>query len=524
MLEEELLRNKDAILNAAKRLNWKTTLAQQYLNERFRAEGGKPLKNGKPFNDDRNIISMAALNIDIKDLPEEEARARMLEEIKNITDAYFEKSDMKPYIKKMYDNAARTDNIDWSDERQVEKIFATIGASQALSTVTSDFPKEMSELYPTHDDVSKIDAIIAIPNMIFFNVAGALQKSGLGEEVQKYVPMGLKAGSAVHGSPNLQVEHDTAIQAYEAALRDEKTVVLDPGVNEHSKNFFLGNSVSMTNAHTEEEYNEDNYAKDFMTSISELSRNTSMEQIMVKTLIKAARAKDVDYDERDLLFINGKSINEIIEEKKERGATAYEANREVAQMFKDALLDGKSVVTLMRFSYTPDGKTKFHHQDIKVDLDKLNEIDRKETNYSRFRRFLDKIKIFKIKKHASNSERDKKQEKFKKNKKFQEALRRAEDRAIEIYNNIDLKAGGITNLINTIPRIKRDETELDKKAAKGKETENTKVNEKTVITPEKTRVDFPKDEFINDNPVVKTSTKEKIEEKKLTNDSPAKNP
>jgi hypothetical protein len=122
------------------------------------------------------------------------------------------------------------------------------------------------------------------------------------------------------------------------------------------------------------------------------------------------------------LFINGKSVRETIRElNEEQNETLFNAQAIAGKMLTKALTDGKSIVTMMQVVTGKDGKTEFNHQELKVDLNALNKADKKENNYSRFRRFLDLLHIYKIKRFKTNDDRDTAQEKMRNSKEFKDA-------------------------------------------------------------------------------------------------------
>ena len=180
---------------------------------------------------------------------------------------------------------------------------------------------------------------------------------------------------------------------------------------------------------------------------------------MMSNLIDAD--EDLEFGYSDMLFINGKSFLQISQEMAEKHGYKRN-NRAVGDMLagkilRDALTDGKSVVSLLRMSYTTQGTVKFTHQDVKVDLDKLNEVDRQETKYSYFRRLLDRFGIFKIQKYPTNASRDAKQAKTREKTKHHNAMREAENKILELYSTIKPEPNKDKNLANIIPKLVRHE-------------------------------------------------------------------
>jgi hypothetical protein len=206
------------------------------------------------------------------------------------------------------------------------------------------------------------------------------------------------------------------------------------------------------------------------------------------------------------LFINGKSVRDTIRELNEdKGHSVFEARVIAGKMLTGALTDGKSIVTMMQVVTAKGGKTEFRHQEVKVDLDQLNKVDRAETNYSLFRRFLDWAHIWKIQRFKSNDARDAAQEKLRSSEKFQKALREAEDKFINRYNSDEIQDKITRNypaLAEVIPKIVRAE-----EFEKNNQIENNP-----------SRIPLGNIE-LESNKNVKIEPKPELQDKTLTNDS-----
>ena len=88
----------------------------------------------------------------------------------------------------------------------------------------------------------------------------------------------------------------------------------------------------------------------------------------------------------------------------------------------------------MRANVLAGGKVVFTHQEIKVDLDKLNKLERKE-KHNAFRRALDFFKIYRIKpKYPSNAQREANQERIRESQEYQNWKKGAEKKFIDTYN------------------------------------------------------------------------------------------
>jgi hypothetical protein len=134
-------------------------------------------------------------------------------------------------------------------------------------------------------------------------------------------------------------------------------------------------------------------------------------------------------------LINGRSVHDLVQDKiNNEGMENDKAIKEVGRFLRDALTDGKSIVTMLRPSVTADGKIDFDEQEIKVDLDKLNKAERNE-KHNAFRRALDYLGISKIPpKYPSNKERDEKQAEMLRSKEIKNAIKAAKRDFVNAYN------------------------------------------------------------------------------------------
>jgi hypothetical protein len=147
-------------------------------------------------------------------------------------------------------------------------------------------------------------------------------------------------------------------------------------------------------------------------------------------------------------------LTDIVEEKKDElrnnGGARMPENIIAGKAFRDALCAG-SVISVMRPNMLPGGKVAFSYQEVKVNLDKLNELERNE-KHNVFRRILDYFGIWKIQpKYPSNEQREAMQAEFKSSAEYRNSMKAAEKKFIDTYNENS--------------RIKRaEEDELQKKS------------------------------------------------------------
>lgn len=357
-----------------------------------------------------------------------------------------------PYIKDLFERATYDDAaVDWDNVKDVENVLATMKASQALATLVRDFPDEILHLYPSGEAIARMDAISAKTSLLYLKLRTFMSRNP--EILDAAGDLALGRDDRFDTAKNdLTVNLGTAI--FDARLAGRNVVTIDPSQDELMIQHFMSKSFETEILGGTETYDDVEYAKDFMAAIGSVYLHTSMEQIPTSLIGKGA---DVDHEDYQNLYINGKSVSAIIVERaSKKGINGFSAQREVAKLFRDALTDGKSVVTLMQSVISAEGKTEFRHQEIKVDLDKLNAIDKERGNYSRFRRFLDRRGWWKIQKFPSNKSRDAKQERVKESADFKSSIRAAEDTYINNYNGEGVQRLS-DRLLKSIPKLTRVE-------------------------------------------------------------------
>lgn len=450
----QMINNKAVLLRAAQNANWKIERATQCVTKYF---GGN-----LPIYDHRNILNLAALSINFDNVPQGEREAYFDKEVVKIIDA-FEGNGRADCMQQMYSLIATDGNIDWSNEAQVENFLVSLLTNQALNTMTYDFPKETFEFCKTHEDVKLIDELVARSDVFSYKAGEMLMQLDCYEDINKLIPLGLKKGG-LYGSPATKIETELTEMVWNETAQGKNTITLDATINEHSKNFFFGKPVEMRNPNDGTITDSNEYAKYYLLGLTEsVIKHSAIEQMTIKTL-QAGSGYELEFD--DLLCINGKPISAFRDELRKKGIFGENAQFAVGKMLRDALTDGKSVVTTTRFNPAADGTMRIEHKEIKVDLNKLNEIDRTQNHHNIFRRLLDRIGLWKIQRFPTNEQRDANQAKIKNDTKYVESLRAIENRVFDIYNNINPQKLGHKFLTTAIPRITREEAVPDKQVSK----------------------------------------------------------
>lgn len=497
-MPKEMLTNPELFVNVASSLKWKIDNVTAYSSK-------QPEKTGY---DTRHINDIAPLIIDVSHLPAEEQEAAYDAEVKKMGAAFYTYDPatdrpypdaVRPYIVAFFDRIRNItgSEMDWEDPKKIADLLLAMKASQAIGTLVGDFQSIILDLYPDHDSITKFDASVSQTYMLYLKVGVAMARAGV--DVEEYVPIGTKHLDSF--DQDLQQQVIGAV--YDATINGEDTVVLDPTVTDLAKKHFLRIPFSEMHYGGMAEYTNDDYLVDYMNRLSIAYSCTSVEQQMVGRINDGSNGAFNSYD---LISINGRTIHEIINEKVNGGSDENTAEREAAQMFREALTDGKSVVDLMSVSFNKDGKVAFHHKNIKVDLNKLNAAN-KEVNYGRFRKFLDRIGLWKIpNKYPTNDARDAAQVSVKNSDEFKNLLRATEDKLIECYNNLEptSRAKDITNLFKTIERDEKTDSKnlATEQQINGRESLQIKIDDhvKTNISePVKVEPTLEKSQIVKSN-------------------------
>ena len=503
MPNPQMFTNLEVLKKARESFNWKLTTAREVTET-----VPNPFKindTGSTF-DVRYPEDIAALIVDMSGVPENEREAYYRKQTEQIAKAFFtldEKTNLpypeaiKPYIKQVYEKMTTTADINWDSVEDVERLLATEKASQSFATFVTDFPGVFFELYPTPDEIRRIDNLTAKSSLICHDsriFLGSNEATVADSDKRDFM---IQSNNSFENELISELGH----RVIDARIKGDDDIHLDFSASDLTKKYFLDEPFEFDNGGMLP-YTNDSYAKDYLMYLARSYTHTSVEQVSEKVI---SQASDYDSPEYDHLYINGKSARDSIVELKKQGYSGFDAHAAVGKMLKNALTDGKSIVTMMRVVTAAGGKTEFSHQEIKIDLDKLNQVDKKETNYSRFRRFLDWAHIWKIQRFKSNDARDAAQEKLRSSEKFQKALREAEDKFINRYNSDEIQDKITRNypaLAEVLPKIVRAE-----EFEKNNQIENNPI-----------RIPLGNIE-LESNKNVKIEPKHETKDKTLTNDS-----
>ena len=444
MPNTNILKNREAFNRALENAMWKLQRSSEFSATMPQIVG----------LDTRNLNDLAILLIDLNEVPTESREAYFDAELKKLADAFYTLDPntgrpyphlIKPVIEKTFKKIALNTNIDWDNEAQIENVICTIKASQAVATLAYDFKNEFLELYPTVEDKARTDAISGFAYLVYNEVGTVMLQKDID------FPYEFMVGVRHFDHFSFAVEHEVANEVFKADMKGGAEIAIDPTNNELTKKCFFKTPFTASCRDGAIEYSDEEYLVDYMGMLGLTYNKTSVEQLMVSR-VKSGSGEE--FNEHDLVSINGRSVHDIIKEKVANGASRDQATVEAAKMFRDALTDGESVVNLMRVSFNKQGEVSFRYQDVKLDLDKLNAAYRKE-HYGFFRRFLDKIGFWKIPaRFASNKVRDARVADAKKNTQYQEALQATENKFIDTYNQI-APTKDEREMLKFIPKITR---------------------------------------------------------------------
>ena len=408
MAKNKYFTNRKVFWQAARNAQW-------LLAQGFNAFADNPLTTNVEY-DRRNLSDLAALLIDVSGVPEDQKETYFKAEAKKIFHAFDtpskddpKKSDpelIKPYIKQMFEKVATDlDKVDYNDVNQLTNLFVTMRSVQMLATMVENFPQEASELYPTPEEKAKIDAISAKAYIAFLEGRVRISEQGL-DDVAEILSL----------NPGSSVDHSYFVTAnITNALGDAKTnntsVMLDPTSDDMMADYLYGADFTKTNwarlpdgTSRNDPYTQDDCIKTVLGALVGAHSNTSMEHVVMRHLISEQSYPET-ISEKELLLINGKSIKEIHNELMAQGMTENEAELEAGKILRGALTDGQSKVSLLSATLETNGEMTVAARDIKVDLDKLNDIARKK-EHNWFRRALHSLGWKIPDKYPSNDTRD----------------------------------------------------------------------------------------------------------------------
>lgn len=426
--------NQAAFEEGYNRVIWKNNLVNEYFKNI-----NYSLDKASAF-DHREIIRLISLIVDmsvVANEPENLQREYFNSQIKDIEENFILSNDPAtklPYIKRMYECAATTYDIDWNNPAEIDNLLCSVASQQMLGTVMERMPAEVMSIFPTKDDVKKLD------NISISNFAHMLNMQNYLLRHNPDINRGIGVGHNDTESFSTRISTPVFLSFVEATKNGSNVAMFDPTKLDILKKHFLGDTFTIhydepvfPNDPTNTEvfhmtYESDEASKDFLAAINSVWSGTLNELLTVKAAFsESERSK--------LLFINGKSVFDIVSEKiSEENLSPMKANIAAGNMLRDAMTDGKSIVSLMRPNITEGGKVSFTHQEIKADLDELNKVERNE-KHNIFRRALDFIGIWKITpKFPSNAARDEQQKATRIDSDYQKSLTNAEKEFIKSYN------------------------------------------------------------------------------------------
>ena len=431
-----MLSNKVALEAGIDRAAWKLELGAEYFFKEVTYDVAK-----LDFFDHREIRTIAAMLIDISSVAnetEDVKREYYIGKLHVFEQEFLFSKDPEAknrLLKKIYEEIATDIDIDWDNPAEIDHVACSLRVQQVLGTIADKTPQDVLKVYNTVSEAKRLDNI-SLKNMMNLGVF----QNTLVEQCPKEIASKITAGMNFDGYA-YRFRNDI-INAFVKANEDGTNVAtFDPNTSETFKKHFLGDEFDLVftkrstdplepDAMIEEHYTSDDATKNFMEYIYGISSGTVNEYIVMSGYLTG-------HSKEEMLFINGRPMSEIIAEQEAVYANDPTPRKtaliSAGRILRDALTDGNSVVSIMRPYLVEGGKVAFNHQEIKVDLDKLNKIERQE-KHNVFRRMLHAIGIRIPHKYASNQERERNQSAIKSDPQYQAALKNAEKKFIDAYN------------------------------------------------------------------------------------------
>lgn len=524
-----MLSNEEAWREGLERAAWKRRMAMKYF-----AEVDYKVEKITEY-DHRDLYSLATLLIDITPVAnasEEEKIAYFKSEIKKLENDFVLTKNPEtrlPYLRRLYEEIKTDCEIDWDSPEEIDHLCASVLAQQALGTMVEKMPHAVLPLFPSIDDAKRLDLI----NMKNYINLGKFQAVLFSRDRDL-----LKSTLGTGGIPDTR-ENWLAFHATDPIIKateeNSNVIMFDPTVYEPLKKHFLGdtfdyvtrvqNDPSDPNDISIEHFTDDDAAVILATSISEVSAKTVNETRLTQVFSDGA-----EHERRALVLINGKSLKDIYEEQlnilknTDTRTPERDANRAMSKILRDSLTDGHSVVSVVRPNLAADGKVSFTHQEVKVDLDKLNKIERNE-KHNAFRRALDYLRIYKIKpKYASNEARDERQREYKNTTDYKNMLASVEKKFIDTFNKNSLKTREKENakILENEQKGRKQEVQRDRflqaypEISAANENNEQEINQAINDSYSPDRYNIIVDEILNEYKDVPVEPKnEEIQEKSL---------
>ena len=467
--------NQEALLEGHRRAAWKMEQTQKFF-----ADYKKPDNVKFDFRDMYTLlpflVDMNGMITESEDMQSE----YFLNEIKKIEAAFVGTIDpetgipdfkaVEPYLRRLYATVATDHNIDWDDPSKIEHLFSSIGAQQTMGTMVEKFTPEFFRMCATAEEMQQIDiaSMKSYASVYYFQNKIAKRQP----ELLSFV---IKAPED-YGTRLVYLDLETTKAVAEAIENDSDTIMLDGSASEVGRAHFgrPGEKYTLDEdcVNGPDEWNSDEIALKYLEDLMDIAGKSVFAYTSTKVVSEGLRT--------DFLFINGKPISDFFAELKmdDTYQSRTKAKATVANILRNAMTDGKSVVSIMRPYPTSDGKVTFKHQNVKVDFDKLNAAER--ANHNIFRRALDFIGIWKIPLPlVSNKERDAAWEKQVESEEYKAAMKAAEDKFITRFNEEAKKPHKDRTVFDAIPEIKRADKVEEKEL--GENTLSVPADEKSRI-------------------------------------------
>ncbi|MEG1290628.1 MAG: hypothetical protein RSE25_10415 [Bacteroidales bacterium] len=345
--------NKDLILRVAKETYAESSQMNLALEETLRDVTGRPILSFDPRE-------MQNLSLLIPQGPDH------LQKTKEMCQDFISDDPVrkKPWLDMMYDLRDSTDlfSMDLSNPADVRKATIAFQLEQAMAGFADSNQEYYAARYPTQKQLTKTKNLDDIQLSYGFMVGILAKQEGIEsqDEIGNYPP---HPYSSEWAKQNLQ----NNIYNYRVEALGEKFEAISLLASPEFK-IFLGKSI------------DDIKPAQGMTSEEE-DAVTNTINATFKTLNTAGMP---GYTRDDLVFIDGKSVNEIVDEKN-MTLNAKERNSLGERIIAAALVNGKNRVHTMSLTKDENGEISSHLQEVKPDLTKLGETNSYEYSSARIK-------------------------------------------------------------------------------------------------------------------------------------------
>jgi len=348
-------RNAQQLVNATNEINPLLDRVYQIVGEELKINGTQKLTF-----DHRD---MGPLGLLIPQGKEHEQQVRqMCKDFKSKNPAH-----IKPWLDMLYDfrDSMNVSNLDLNNPQVAQNTVKLVAINQTVGCMEKTYPAYDAQRYPENSQQKetslRLDETHIRFGMMYQNL---LQQSGVRLNTSMTLPIG------IHGVANDFQVLQAKVTDYEMQIEgkqfDKIPFVVSPQMNIY-KTFDYTNVPS-----------NDRFPDDKMYAAQD-----SIDPTFSATADAAAK---LGMSRNDMLFIDGKSVNEIINERQKGEISERDRNNLATSIIATAMVSGKNRISAVALVKDAEGKLTPQMQEVKPDLTALG--DTIKDDYSPIRRAL----------------------------------------------------------------------------------------------------------------------------------------